>query len=52
MISLFAKKDPICGMKMEKDKGITKHGQWFCSKNCLQQYEKPNKKMNRSGCCH
>lgn len=47
----FKKKDPICGMKQEKGKGIEKHGKWFCSKNCLESYEKGLKK-SKSSCCH
>lgn len=37
---LFKKKDPICGMKEEKGKGIHKHGKWFCGKNCVTEYDK------------
>ena len=54
MFSLFKKKDPICGMKEEKGKGISKHGEWFCNKNCLDEYEKQTKKHTKGGssCCH
>lgn len=50
----FKKKDPICGMKQEKNKGIEKHNHWFCSQNCLTAYEKgiKNATKHKSGCCH
>lgn len=49
----FKKKDPICGMKEEKGKGIEKDGNWFCSNSCQDEYEKGIKKMNKKhGCCH
>ncbi len=50
---LFKKKDPICGMKEEKGKGLTKDGNWFCSESCLNKYEKgkgTNKEKSK-GCC-
>jgi len=50
----FKKKDPICGMKQEKGKGIEKNGNWFCSNACLSKYEKQLKDFkNKSpgGCC-
>jgi YHS domain-containing protein len=50
MFGLFKKKDPICGMKEEKGKGELKHGQWFCSGNCLKQFEQRLKKKP-GGCC-
>ena len=43
--------DPVCGMKQEKGKGIEKGGNWFCSKNCLEKFEKGLKKMDKGGCC-
>lgn len=54
MFNLFKKKDPICDMKEEKGKGINKHGEWFCSKNCLDEYEKQAKKHTKGShsCCH
>jgi len=52
----FKKKDPICGMKEEKGKGMTKHNQWFCSDDCLKKYEegvhKTEEKHNKGNCCH
>lgn len=55
MLNIFRKKDPICGMKEEKGKGITKNKKWFCCKECLDEYEKLNKKTkkkeNKSCCC-
>lgn len=46
----FKKKDPICGMK-QSENGIEKYNQWFCSKNCLSQYEKAVKKINKGHSC-
>ncbi len=52
VFGLFAKKDPVCGMKKEEGKGIDKDGKWFCSKDCLKQYEqKSTKKEKHEGCC-
>lgn len=51
MLGLFKRKDPICGMKEEKNKGFEKSGSWFCSKNCLDKYEKGMKTPKHS-CCH
>jgi len=50
VFNLFKKKDPICGMKEEKGKGIEKHGKWFCGQSCLKAYEKGTK--NKQSCCH
>lgn len=56
VFGLFKKTDPVCGMKEEKGKGITKHGQWFCNESCLKKYdaveEKDEKKHEGSCCCH
>ncbi len=54
VFGLFAKKDPVCGMKEEKGKGLTKHDQWFCSQNCLKEYDKNQKQAHKGshGCCH
>ncbi|MBI4439705.1 hypothetical protein HY638_01925 [Candidatus Woesearchaeota archaeon] len=49
MFGLFKRKDPVCGMKEEKGRGMEKHGSWFCSQNCLKQYEKRPKSHS---CCH
>ena len=51
MLGLFKKKDPICGMKEEKDKGIKKYGNWFCSNSCLNKYEKNMNNHSHKGCC-
>ncbi len=56
MFGLFKKKDPICGMKEEKGKGISKYGEWFCSQSCLNGYEKQMKEKRHQshrsrGCC-
>ena len=56
VFGLFRRKDPVCGMKEEKGKGITKHSKWFCSDGCLKEYEKGNKtnsssKEGKCGCC-
>jgi len=57
VFGLFKRKDPICGMKEEKGKGIEKHGKWFCNESCLKKYEeainKSEKEMQKGGsCCH
>lgn len=48
------RKDPICGMKEEKGKGIEKDGKWFCSDNCAKEHKKSSKqdKDDCCGCCH
>jgi YHS domain-containing protein len=53
MFGLFKKKDPVCGMKQEKGKGIEKYGRWFCSNSCLKVYEEQIKReAKKGGCCH
>lgn len=54
MFGLFKKKDPVCGMKEEKDKGIRENGEWFCSSSCLEEYKKRVKRRAKhgGGCCH
>lgn len=51
--------DPICGMAAN-DKFISRHGEKFCSDNCVKEYEKKNNitpdkdsedKKSDSGCC-
>ena len=51
--NIFKKEDPVCGMKEEKGKGIIQEGNWFCCKECLEQYKKNTKNLNKSkkGCC-
>lgn len=53
VFGLFAKKDPVCGMKQEKGKGMEKQGKWFCSAACQQKYEQreQGKSRAKSGCC-
>jgi YHS domain-containing protein len=55
VFGLFKRKDPICGMKEEKGKGMEKHGKWFCNENCLKKYEgaikESEKKSSKGGCC-
>jgi len=54
VFGLFKRKDPICGMKEEKGKGIEKHEKWFCSENCLKKYGeaiKKSEKLPSKGCC-
>jgi len=53
MFSFFKKKDPICGMKKEEGKGFEKYNEWFCSKNCLEQYENDRKQAlkQKPSCC-
>ncbi|MFA6096499.1 MAG: hypothetical protein WC788_02620 [Candidatus Paceibacterota bacterium] len=62
MFNMFKKKqqkDPVCGMVAD-EKFISKHGEKFCSVNCLKAYEakKQNKKTEGGhsgdkdcGCC-
>ena len=55
MFGLFKRKDPVCGMKEEKGKGIEKDGKWFCSNSCIEEFEKAFKKAekaNKASCCH
>jgi len=54
MFGLFKRKDPICGMKEEKGKGIEKHGKWFCGQNCVNEYNKGIKNQDKKShsCCH
>lgn len=53
---LFKKKDPICGMKEEKGKGLHKDGHWFCDSGCMQKYAEQMKnlpkKSKEHSCCH
>ena len=56
MFGLFKKKDPICGMKQEKDKGMIDGGNWFCSQNCKIEFNKKKKSQEKEpqkkkGCC-
>ncbi|MBR9691059.1 hypothetical protein GOV08_05240 [Candidatus Woesearchaeota archaeon] len=50
---LFKRKDPVCGMKEEKGKGLVDGDIWFCSKHCLNEYKKRLKKSKHQykGCC-
>jgi len=54
VFGLFRKKDPVCGMKEEKGKGLHAHDNWFCNKQCLEQYEQRAEKQSEKGgsCCH
>ncbi len=60
VFGLFKKKDPICGMKQEKDKGFTdkETGNWFCSQNCKDEFDKLRKEQEKrmqkhsKSCCH
>ncbi len=57
VFGLFKRKDPICGMKEEKGKGIEKDGKWFCSNNCVNKFDVAVKKMEKKAskggsCCH
>lgn len=54
MFGLFKRKDPICGMKEEKGKGLEFDAKWFCSENCKKQYEtnpKAETEHKHGGCC-
>ena len=53
---LIKKKDPICGMKQEKGKGMEKDSEWFCSAACLKKFEEKKNESNndapkKSSCC-
>lgn len=50
MFGIFAKRDPICGMKEEKSKGNYFDNKWLCSDGCLKKYK--NKTKNAKNCCH
>lgn len=53
--SFFKRRDPICGMKEEKGKGIEKDGSWFCSGACARKHEQAVRKSKGKeigGCCH
>lgn len=50
-------KDPICGMAVKED-FISKHGEKFCSDNCIRKYEEQNQIASsnsdgkkKGGCC-
>ena len=54
---IFKKKDPICGMKEEKGKGIKDKENWFCSERCKKEYEQKIKQHHKESnkvksCCH
>ena len=52
---LFKRKDPVCGMREEKGKGIEKDGNWFCSEVCAKRYRdavETSKNKKIGGCCH
>lgn len=51
MFGLFKRKDPICGMKEEKGKGVEKEGKWFCSETCVKKFESGEKKPMPGSCC-
>ena len=51
VFGLFKRKDPICGMKEEKGKGIEKNDKWFCSENCAKK-DTSEKSMQKSCCSH
>ncbi len=51
MFGLFKRKDPVCGMKEEKGKGLVECNNWFCSEKCLNEYKKHKEKGKSSCCC-
>ncbi|MBS3155462.1 hypothetical protein J4404_03110 [Candidatus Woesearchaeota archaeon] len=54
MFNLLKRKDPVCGMTEKKEKGFEKNGKWFCSKDCLNKFEKEAKSEHHHshhGCC-
>ncbi|MBI4153957.1 hypothetical protein HY501_01345 [Candidatus Woesearchaeota archaeon] len=51
-MGFFSKKDPICGMKEEKGKGLMRNGKWFCSSACSEEYQSKSQQAKKhSGCC-
>lgn len=54
LFGLIKRKDPVCGMKEEKGRGFEKFGKWFCSQNCVKDYETQSDEEHteHSGCCH
>ncbi len=52
VLNFFRKSCKVCCMKEEKDKGIKKEGNWFCSENCIAKYEKSVSKQSKPPCCH
>jgi len=49
---LFKRKDPVCGMKEEKGKGVEQNGKWLCSNRCAEEFETKNKEsLNKKGSC-
>jgi YHS domain-containing protein len=51
VFGLFARKDPICGMKEVKNKGAIRKGKWFCSEACVKAFESGTKKPAQGSCC-
>lgn len=47
----FKKKCPVCGMTLEKEKGIKRSGKVFCSARCADEYEKALEKQKKRACC-
>lgn len=59
MFGLFKRKDPICGMKEEKGKGLEFDNKWFCSENCknlhnssLEKKKQESEHKHGGCCCH
>ncbi|PIN88003.1 hypothetical protein COV12_00810 [Candidatus Woesearchaeota archaeon CG10_big_fil_rev_8_21_14_0_10_32_24] len=51
VFGIFKRKDPICGMKEEKGKGIKENGNWFCSTTCEKKFAEKNKTVKKGSCC-
>ncbi|MBI2135849.1 hypothetical protein HYU06_02145 [Candidatus Woesearchaeota archaeon] len=56
ILGIFKKKDPVCGMKEEKGKGMYCCNEWFCSKECRKEWNKRMKEAvekykNLPPCC-
>ena len=51
LFGLFKRKDPVCGMKEEKGKGLEQNGKWFCSHDCVKKYDAKHKEMKAGSCC-
>ena len=57
MLNILKKKDPICGMRQEKNKGFIDKSTstWLCSEACKKEFEKRKEKaiksVGKASCC-
>ena len=57
MFGLFKKHCPICQMAVDKEKGIKRFGEYFCSEGHAEEYRQnaAKEKSQHTGhgnCCH